>query len=382
MNFEPSEEQLMLKDSVTKFIQQEYDIDKRRALADSDLSYSKENWETFANLGWLTVPFAEKLGGYGGNVTDVAIIMEEFGKGLVLEPYVETVMLAGGLLAESVEREENSEHLAVIEQILSGGAVGTAGLVEEGSRFSPLTVSTRAQESNDGFILSGKKVNVPYLPSADFAIVSARTSGEDNDEEGISLFRIDLTANEIARGNYKLMDGRRAGDLELKGLQVTADALVGKVGEGAAILNKVLPLSILAECAEAVGIMEFLNKTTLEYTKVRKQFGMPIGSFQALQHRMVDTFIEFEQCKSLLYRALISWQDNSDEFDLDLAALKVQVGRAGKSIASEAIQLHGGMGLTDELSIGHYMKRLRMINATFGDADFHQNRYQKIAFSA
>ena len=382
MNFEPSEEQLMLKDSVAKFIQQEYDIDKRRALADSELSYSKENWSTFANLGWLTVPFAEKLGGYGGNITDVAVIMEEFGKGLVLEPYVETVVLAGGLLAASLELADNPGHTALVEEILAGGKIATAALVEQGSRFSPTSVATRADSNDSGFVLSGKKVNVAFLPSADVAIVSARTSGSDNDASGISLFRIDLSAAGVSRGSYKLMDGRRAGDLELNGVQVSNDDLVGTLDEGHALLEDVLPLCMLAECAEAVGIMEYLNKTTLEYTKVRKQFGMPIGSFQALQHRMVDTFIQFEQTKSLLFRALISWQDKSEEFELDLAALKVQVGRAGKSIASEAIQLHGGMGLTDELSIGHYMKRLRMINATFGDADYHQNQYQKIAFAS
>ena len=378
MNFEPSEEQLMLKDSVTKFIQQEYDIDKRRALASSELAYSKENWETFANLGWLTVPFAEKLGGYGGNIIDVAVIMEEFGKG----PYVETVVLSGGLLAESLEQGENPAHSEAIEQILGGGAVATAALVEEGTRFSPYSVALTAESSGDGYVLQGKKVNVPFLPSADFAIVSARTSGDQNDEAGISLFKVDLSAAGVSTGSYKLMDGRRAGDLVLDNVQLASDCLLGKLDEGAALLQKVLPLCTLAECAEAVGIMEFLNKTTLEYTKVRKQFGMPIGSFQALQHRMVDTFIEFEQCKSLLFRALISWQDNSDEFPLDLAALKVQVGRSGKSIASEAIQLHGGMGLTDELSIGHYMKRLRMINASYGDADYHQKQYQKLAFAS
>lgn len=382
MNFNHSEEQAMLNDSVNKFIQIEYDIDKRRELAATTLGYSKEHWQTYASLGWLSIPFAEELGGFGGNILDIAVVTEALGKGLVLEPYVETVVLFGGLLAAAVNHKASDSQTALIEKLIAGEVIATAGLTESNTRFSPFHVESTAKKTGEGYLLSGQKFNITALPSANFAIVSARTSGAKGDRDGISLFLINLEEDNVSRTEYRLMDGRTAGNLQFDQLSLSADRLLGVEGQAAALLDEVLPLVMLAECAEAVGIMEFLNTTTLEYTKVRKQFGMPIGSFQALQHRMVDTFMAYEQTKSLLFRALISWQDQAEEFKLDLAALKVQSGRAGKLIASEAIQIHGGMGLTDELSIGHYMKRLRMLNASYGDADFHQNQYNQLEFTS
>lgn len=381
MNFDLSEEQSMLKDSVEKFILQEYDIDKRRALASTESAFSEAHWQTFAQLGWLSVPFEEEVGGFGGSIQDVAVITEEFGKGLVLEPFTESVVLFGGLLRQANEQSESNLCVDLIEKIISGEVRGTAALTDNDVRFDPNYSAVNVETTDTGYKLSGSKIHVSALPQCRYVIVSARTSGAVNDEQGLSLFLLDLEQDAVTQTTYQLMDGHMAGDLTFENLELPSDRLLGEEGKGADLLKLVLPEVILAECAEAVGIMQRLNEMTLEYSKVRKQFGMPIGGFQALQHRMVDTYMAYEQNRSLLYRALISWEERSEDCESDLAALKVYTGRAGKLIAGEAIQIHGGMGITDELSVGHYMKRMRMLNASYGDADYHQSRYNALAIA-
>jgi alkylation response protein AidB-like acyl-CoA dehydrogenase len=378
MNFDFSEEQVMLRDSVARFVQDDYDFDRRRAIAESETGISRENWQTFAELGWLSVPFAEEHGGFGGNAVDVMVMMEELGKGLVVEPYLATVLMFGGLLQKGGSEAQQHDY---IPRIIDGSLLGAFAYVERQSRFELADVKTTAASTADGFTLNGEKVVVFNGANADCAIVSARTSGEQGDEHGISLFLVPLDAAGVSRTTYRMMDGQLVANITFDNVTVPADSVVGGLDDGFALISAVVQDVIVALGAEAVGIMAQLNAKTLEYTKTREQFGVAIGSFQALQHRMVDTFMSYEQARSMLYRAVCALSDGSDEAALTVHALKVMIDRAGTHIYSEAIQLHGGMGLTDELDIGHFAKRLMMINATFGNGDYHQAQFNALSYS-
>lgn len=376
MNFNLSEEQNMLKDSISRFVQDKYDFDTRRKIVDSDEGFSRDNWKTFAELGWLSIPFTEDQGGFGGNVLDTMTVMEEMGKGLVAEPFIATVLLFGGLLGKSTN---HASHAATIEGIIGGEVQGAFAYLERQSRFEIADVKTAATKSSDGYSLNGEKTVVFNGSSADKIIVSARTSGDQCDQQGISLFIIDASAQGIEKTNYRLMDGQLVANIALSDVKVSADQLVGELDNAYSLINTVINDTMIAVCAEAFGIMQVLNATTIEYAKTRKQFGVAIGSFQALQHRMVDTFMASEQTQSLLLRAAGSLAAGNDDAEKDTLALKVMVGRAGKLIGDEAIQIHGGMGITDELNVGHYVKRLMMINSTFGDADYQQQKFSAIS---
>jgi len=376
MNFNLSEEQNMLKDSVSRFVQNQYDFDTRRKIVDSSEGFSRENWQTFSDLGWLSIPFSEAQGGFGGSVLDTMVVMEELGKGLVAEPFIATVLLFGGLLSKS---SNSTTHANTIQQIIDGKVQGAFAYLERQSRFETSDIKTTASKNAGGFSLNGEKTVVFNGQSADKIIVSARTSGEQCDQQGISLFMLDADSNGIEKTSYRTMDGQRVANIIFKDVQLSKDQLVGELDNAAPLMQAVITDVMVAICAEAFGIMQVLNQTTIEYTKTRKQFGVAIGSFQALQHRMVDTFMACEQTQSLLYRAAGSSAANSDEALKDILALKVMVGRAGKLIGGEAIQLHGGMGITDELNVGHYVKRLMMINTTFGDADYQQQKFSALS---
>ncbi|GAB3281605.1 acyl-CoA dehydrogenase family protein [Parahaliea aestuarii] len=375
MNFDFTEEQSMLRDSVARYVQDSYDIETRRTIADSESGMSAAQWQTFAELGWLSVPFAEEHGGFGGGPVDTMLLMEEFGKGLVLEPYLATVLLFGGLLQRSGSDALAAEYLP---KVIEGSCQGAFAYLERQSRFALNDVKTSATRDGESYRLSGEKVVVFNGANADALIVSARTSGEQYDADGISLFLVPANATGLEVKTYKQMDGQTVANITLDNVEVPAGALVGEAGAGMALVEPVVQSAIVALGAEALGIMAQLNAKTLEYTKTRKQFGVAIGSFQALQHRMVDTFMAYEQTKSLLYRAVCELEEGADSAPATIHALKVMVERAGKLIYGEAIQLHGGMGLTDELDIGHYAKRLMMINATFGNGDYHQGRFDEL----
>ncbi len=377
MNFEFTEEQTMLRDSVARFIQDDYSFDTRRKIAESEEGMSRENWQTFAELGWLSVPFAEEHGGFGGSIVDTMVMMEEFGKGLVLEPYFATVVLFGGLLQRSGHSELQAEF---IPKIIEGQCLGAFAFVERQSRFALHDVATRAEADGDSYTLTGEKVVVYNGASADQLIVSARTAGEQTDAEGISLFLIAADTPGVSVTSYRMMDGRRVANIRLDKVSVRATQRLGEEGKGLDLVNPLVLEACVALGAEALGIMGQLNAKTLEYTKTRKQFDVPIGSFQALQHRMVDTFMAYEQTKSLLYRAVCELDEGADSAAESVHALQVMVDRAGKLILGEAIQLHGGMGITDELDIGHYAKRLMMINATLGDGDHHQAAFNALRY--
>ena len=378
MNFDFTEEQIMLRDSVARFIQDDYDFDTRQRIAGSDEGMSRDNWQTFAQLGWLSIPFAEEHGGFGGNAVDVMLMMEQLGKGLVLEPYLATVLLFGGLLQKGGSAEQQANH---IPKIIDGSCLGAFAYLERQSRFELADIKTTAVADGDSFSLSGEKVVVFNGLNADHVIVSARTSGEQSDEQGISLFLLATDAPGIEKLSYRMMDGQVVANLVFTNVQVPAANLVGVLGEAYPLIEAVALEANLALAAEAVGIMEQLNSKTVEYTKTRQQFGVAIGSFQALQHRMVDTFMAHEQTKSLLYRAVCAITDTEEDATTAIHALKVMVDRAGKQVLGEAIQLHGGMGITDELDIGHYAKRLMMINTSFGNGDYHQAKFNALRYN-
>ncbi|MDB0009093.1 acyl-CoA dehydrogenase family protein [Luminiphilus sp.] len=379
MNFDFTEEQQMVRDSIARFVQDDYDWDTRKAIVASDKGLSPDNWKLFAELGWLSIPFAEEHGGFGGNIVDLSVVMEELGKGLVVEPYFPTVVLFGGLIARAGNDAQQAEWLP---RVIGGEVLGGFAYVERQSRFALHDCLTTATPSGDGFVLNGEKVVVFNGEQADHLVVLARTSGEQSDRTGLSLFIVEASAAGIDKMNYPMMDGQRVANVTFKDVALPADTLLGEEGNALAVVEALVDEAIIALASEAVGIMGVLNTKTLEYAKTREQFGVAIGSYQALQHRMVDTMMAYEQCKSLLFKALCEYKQEPAMAAETIHALKVLIDRNAKHVFGEAIQIHGGMGMTDELDIGHYAKRLMMINTTFGDANFHRNRFVETAFAA
>lgn len=375
MDFTFNEEQSLIQDQVDQFVQKEYDWETRQSLSNSELGFGEDNWKKFAELGWLGISVSEDSGGFGGSAIESMLIMEAFGKGLVVEPFLETVIMAGGLIDEHGSDQQKSSFL---EPAIAGEMHLALAYAEPQSRFNLSDVVTEAKADGDNFIINGYKSVVMNGPSADQIIVSARTSGTQLDENGISLFIIDANASGLDKTNYKTVDGRRASDLTFENVSVSKENLIGDQDKGFEILDSAIDKAILAISAEAVGAMEVLYKTTVEYTKTREQFGTAIGKFQVLQHRMVDMFMEYEQCKSLLYMATMKHEEKAEDAKKAISGLKYQVGKAGKFIGQQAVQLHGGMGVTDELNVGHYFKRLTTVGTIFGNTDYHLKKYTSL----
>ncbi len=375
MDFTFNEEQSLIQDQVDQFVQKEYDWETRQSLSNSELGFGEDNWKKFAELGWLGISVSEDSGGFGGSAIESMLIMEAFGKGLVVEPFLETVIMAGGLIDDHGSDQQKSSFL---EPAIAGEMHLALAYAEPQSRFNLSDVVTEAKADGDNFIINGYKSVVMNGPSADQIIVSARTSGTQLDENGISLFIIDANASGLDKTNYKTVDGRRASDLTFENVSVSKENLIGNQDKGFKILDSAIDKAILAISAEAVGAMEVLYKTTVEYTKTREQFGTAIGKFQVLQHRMVDMFMEYEQCKSLLYMATMKHEEKAEDAKKAISGLKYQVGKAGKFIGQQAVQLHGGMGVTDELNVGHYFKRLTTVGTIFGNTDYHLKKYTSL----
>jgi len=375
MDFTFNEEQSLIQDQVDQFILKEYDWETRQSLSHSDLGFGQENWQKFAELGWLGISVSEDSGGFGGSAIESMLIMEAFGKGLVVEPFLETMIMSGGILDDHGSAEQKS---SLLEPAIAGNMQLALAYAEPQSRFNLSDVVTEAKPDGDNFTLNGYKSVVMNGPSANKIIVSARTSGSQLDENGITLFVIDSEASGLNKANYKTVDGRRASDLTIENVSVSRDDIVGELDSGYEILDSAIDKAILAISAEAVGAMEVLYKTTVEYTKTREQFGTAIGKFQVLQHRMVDMFMEYEQCKSLLYMATMKHEEGAVDSKKAISGLKYQVGKAGKFIGQQAVQLHGGMGVTDELNVGHYFKRLTTVGTIFGNTDYHLKKYTSL----
>ena len=375
MDFTFNEEQTLIQDQVDQFIQKEYDWETRQSLSNSELGFGDNNWQKFAELGWLGISTSEDNGGFGGSAIESMLIMEAFGKGLVVEPFLETIIMSGGLIDEHGSDQQKS---SILEPAIAGQLHLALAYAEPQSRFNLSDVVTEAKSDGDNFILNGYKSVVMNGPSANKIIISARTSGTQLEENGITLFIFDGDSQGLNKTNYKTVDGRRASDLTIENVSVSKDDIVGQIDEGFDILDSSIDRAILAISAEAVGAMEVLYKTTVEYTKTREQFGTSIGKFQVLQHRMVDMFMEYEQCKSLLYMATMKHEEGSADAKKAISGLKYQVGKAGRFIGQQAVQLHGGMGVTDELNVGHYFKRLTTVGTIFGNSDYHLKKYTSL----
>ncbi len=372
MDFNYSEEQQMLRDSVAKFVSNDYDFDTRRKIIESDSGYSKDNWKLFAELGWLMVPFNEEDGGLGGTAVDIIAVMEELGKGIVIEPFLATTILGGGIVAKAGNAQQKEE---IIAQVMAGELQLALAYTEDQSRYNLADVATKAEKNGNGYAISGKKIVVMNGNKADKIIVAARTSGKQTDSDGISLFIVDAKADGIKIQGYETVDGFQAADITFNNVNVSADSLLGEEGKGLAALDYVIDRATLAVCAEAVGAMEVSYKKTVEYTKTRKQFGVPIAKFQALQHRMADMFIEHEQAKSLMLMAAMKCDSAGGIDKKQVSAAKSRIGKAARKVGQESVQIHGGIGVTDELDVGHYFKRLTTIQFIFGSTDFHTQRF-------
>jgi pimeloyl-CoA dehydrogenase small subunit len=373
MNFDLSEEQQLLADSVKRYLANEYTIDARAKIVASDRGFSESVWAAFAEMGLLGVPFAEEHGGFGGNAVDVMLVMEAFGEALVVEPYWVNVGLAGRLVARAGSAEQQKRMLPALIQ---GKSKLAFAHTERTARYDLRHVGSRAKRAGQGFTLEGEKRAVLHGACADTLIVSARTSGADTDPSGISLFLVDRGASGLTVKDYRTLDELRAADVWFSGVTVPADALLGAEGQALSLIEDAADYATALLCAEAVGAMRFANDTTLEYLKTRNQFGVPIGTFQALQHRMVDMAISLEQARSMSYLACVKVDTaGAAERRRAVSAAKIKIADACRHVSQEAVQLHGGIGMTEELKVSHTFRRLTMIGQTFGDAEHHLERF-------
>ena len=375
MDFNFTEEQTLLENMVTSFVRDNYPWEAREAIVKTEEGWKPENWNQFAELGLLGVPFAEEFGGLGGSVVDTMIVMEQFGKGLVVEPYMPSVVLAGGLISSLGSKEQVE---AIIPTIISGEARYAFAHSEPQSRFDLFDVKTSAVASGDDFVLNGFKSVVFGGPIATHLIISARTSGEQRDTNGITLFLVDKTAAGLTLQNYPTIDEYRASEVVIENLKVSKDMILGEVNNAYAAIDENVDRSTIAVCAEAVGILEVLKDTTIDYCKNRKQFGQAIGKNQSIQHRLVDMMIEYEQSKSILYMACTADLSNPSDRKKAVSGAKARIGKAIKYVGENAIQLHGGMGMVDEYMVSHYFKRATMLGILFGNEDYHMKRFSDI----
>lgn len=371
MDFSISEEQAMLADSVARFIDNDYDFEKRMKIAEGDAPFSEAVWQNCAELGWNAMLFAEDDGGFDGGPVELMLMMEQFGRGLVVEPFLANVVLAGGILKRRANAAQKERWLS---GIIDGSQQGALAFAEPQARYNINDIATTAKPDGDGWLLNGHKAMVLNGGAAEWIIIPARTAGEQRDGNGIGVFVVAADAAGVERNSFKTVDAHGAAEIVLKNVRVDGDALLGDKDDAGADLAATITDATLAVCAEAVGIMRCMHDKTVEYSKQRVQFGVPIGSFQALQHRMVDTLMACEQTRSLLLRAVMLREEDSDEAVAAVSELKYLVGTAGRKVAQEAVQIHGGMGVTWELDIAHYFKRMTAIELMFGDADFHLDR--------
>jgi hypothetical protein len=377
MNFSFTEEQTLLRDSLASYLADNYSFDQRRAAIKAGAGWRPGVWKAFAeDLGILGATFPEDLGGLGGGPVETLVIMDELGKALVVEPYLATVVVAGGFL----QRAGTPAATELLGKIVAGQAVFAFAYAEPQSRYAWNDVQVSARKDGAGYVLNGQKAVVVGAPWASHLIVTARTGGSRRDAGGISVFVVDAKAKGIEMREYPTVDGSRAAEVSFENVEVGADALLGPDGQGLPLIEAVVDEASVALCGEACGVLRRLHEGTVEYTKQRKQFGQPISQFQVLQHRMVDMYIAFEQSVSMTYMATIKLGESGDERAKAVSAAKVQIGRACRFVGQNAIQLHGGMGMTDEMAIGHYFKRATMIEAQFGNTDHHLARYEALSF--
>ena len=376
MDFELSEERRILRDTAARFIRDTYPIATRHEIAGSDEGFSREMWSDFAELGLIGALLPAQAGGYGGGGEDIAVVMEEIGRGLVVEPFLATAVLGGGLIAELGTETQR----ALLDEVIGGAKLLAFAHGEPESRYAPSEVRTRAEQDSGGaWTLNGRKAVVYNGGAADTLIVSARVSGAPQDEDGLALFLVDPQAEGVSRRGYATVEGGHDAEIDLHGVVLDEDAVLGAAGAAFPAIERALGRGVLALSAEAMGVMEVCRDMTLDYLRTRTQFGVALGRFQALQHRVVDLCLEIEQARSAVMLAAGKLESPRAERERALSAAKNLVGRVGRLVAEESIQLHGGIAMTWEYALPHYAKRLVMIDHQLGDADHHLERF--IAFS-
>jgi len=371
MDLSFTEVQTMLIDSVEKFITNEYSFERRQQYAASDTGYSADVWATFADLGWTAVPFSEDDGGFDGGPVELVVMMQQFGRGLIVEPYLANIVLAGGVLRRVASASQKTK---LLQLLISGELQAALAVTEPQSRYDLANIETTATKDGDDWIISGRKGVVLNGGNAGLLIIPARTSGSTTDRDGITLFAVGGIADGVSRNAYPTVDGHQAAEIVLQDVRVEPNAILGEIDKAYEVLDAVVDEATLAVCAEAVGIMQTLTDKTVEYSKSREQFGVPIGSFQALQHRMVDMLTACEQSYSLLLWASMANADQAEDAKRAISAAKYQVGTAGKKVGQEAVQIHGGMGVSWDVDVAHYFKRLTTIGQMFGNADWHLDK--------
>jgi pimeloyl-CoA dehydrogenase small subunit len=372
MDFDLTEEQRLLRDSVERLLADHYGFDKRRAYLAEPEGWSRGLWAQYAELGLLGLPFPEDYGGFGGGPIEVMLVMEAFGRVLALEPYLATVVLGGTALRLAGNDEQKA---AILPQISEGGMILAFAHGERQARYDLTDVLTTAKPKGGGWVLDGAKSVVPHGDSAQRLMVSARTAGERDDPDGITLFIVDAAANGVARRAYPMRDGTRAAEISLSGVEVGEENVLGEIGAGFSVIERVVEAGIAATAAEAVGAMEAMQEMTLEYLKTRTQFGRSIGQNQVLQHRATEMLMELERGRSMaMLAAMMVDEPDAAERAHNIAMAKVGVGQASKFVSQNAIQLHGGIGMTEEYAVGHYFRRCMVIEHTFGDTAHHLSR--------
>ncbi|MCP1572913.1 alkylation response protein AidB-like acyl-CoA dehydrogenase [Herbaspirillum rubrisubalbicans] len=373
MDFTLNEEQQMLADLAQRFVDKEYGFEARRKLAASALGWSDENWAHLAHMGLLALNVPEEFGGMGATPVETMIVMEAFGRGLVLEPFVSSSVLGAGLIGSAGSPAQQAQ---LLPGIAEGSIMVALAALEPGARFDLWQVATTARAQDGGYVLDGRKGVVLDGAGADVLLVSARSEGAPDEQDGISLFLVDARASGVTARGFPTLDGRRSAEIVFDNVQLGPHALIGQAGAGFALLEETVDRGLFALCAEALGCMTQLAEMSFEYLRTRKQFGKPIGSFQALQHRAADMLSAVEQARAMVYFAASRLEGSSRvERRRALSAAKAMIGRSGRFVSQQAIQLHGGMGMTDELSVGWYAKRLTCIDMTWGNTEHHVELY-------
>ncbi len=374
MDFSLSDEQRQLQDGAARFVRQQYSFEQYRHIVRSDEGWSSDNWRQMAELGWLSIPVPEEYGGLGCSPVETMVLMEEFGRGLVPEPYLVTVVMGAQLLVNAGTQEQREQLLPLIAE---GNLKLAFAVAEADSRFDLGCVAVRAQRDGSDYRLNGKKIAVLHASCAEKLFVTARTASDDRNTQGVTIFIIDSNQEGVDRTDYRTIDGRPASNIEFRNVRAPASAIVGDLDNGVPTVTSAIDHGIGALAAESVGCMDVLIDATNEYVKTRKQFGVPIGSFQVLQHRLVDMVIAREHARSITYMLTAKLSHGDIDVHAAAAATKAAIGQRGRLVGGQAVHLHGGIGMTDELPIGDYFKRLMMIDITFGDANHHRAEFAR-----
>jgi pimeloyl-CoA dehydrogenase small subunit len=373
MNFELSDEQTLLAETIKRFVATHYNFDTRAKIMASPGGFSTDVWAAIAEMGLLGLPFAEAHGGFGGSTVDVMLVMEAIGEGLLVEPYLATVGLGGRFIARAGTKAQQER---ILPALIEGKHTLAFAHTEPGGRYDLRQVGLKARRQGEGWVLDGDKAMVLHGGSADTLVVSARTAGGDTDAAGITLFLVPRTAPGVTVKESRTIDNLRTADIRFSGVRVGSDALLGREAEGFGVIEEVVDYATALLCAEAVGAIRYANEATLEYLKTRRQFGVPIGSFQALQHRMVEMMISYEQARSMAYLACVKIDSaEAAERRHVISAAKIKIADACRHVSQESVQLHGGMGMTEELKVSHTFRRLTMLAQAFGDAEHHLERF-------